>query len=180
MTDFRALFSKIVYSSEIIFGLAKWFFLLLVIFLVVNTFFVALFIVDGVSMEPTLHDGEFVLWQKNSYFKENPQRGDIVLVNYPGDPLHKKYVKRVVGLPGEKVKIVESKVYVNDKLLKQEYLAFDVLTLPEGSWDIAAGKYFVMGDNRENSNDSRFFGPVEKRFILGKAIATIFKRFSVL
>lgn len=172
------IFNKILYGGGIIFDLFKWVIMAVVILVVINKFWLTIFFVDGLSMFPTLKDKEVVLLQKNSYTYNDPQRSDIVAVKYPGDPDHKKYVKRVVGLPGEKLTIKNGKVYINDKLLEVEskYLQPDVYSEPNGEWTMGTNEYFLMGDNRPGSNDSRYFGPVEKRFISGKAKAIIFPR----
>lgn len=173
------LINKIVFGGGIVFDLTKWAILLVVVLAVINTFFIGIFVVDGPSMETTLHDKEVVLWGRNSFSSKEPTRGEIVMVNYPGDPVHKKYVKRIVGLPGEKVEVKNGKVYINDKLIREDYLDSSVESTPDGLWQIEKGRYFIMGDNRPNSNDSRFFGPVEKEFILGRALAVVFPRFTV-
>lgn len=170
---------KFIYLFQVIFGLAKWLILLIVLLIIVNTFFVAIFIVDGLSMEPNLHDKEFVLWRRNAYIKNNPVRGDIIIMNYPGDPVHKKYVKRVIGMPGEQIDIRYGKIYINKQLLKESYIPSDFQTVPDGRWALEKNQYFVLGDNRPNSNDSRYFGPVEKRFLLGKTLSIIYPRFSI-
>lgn len=179
MDILKKILSRIIYGGGIVFDLAKWFIVVLIILSIVNTFFFSIFVVDGVSMEPNLHDQELVLWNKNAYHDATPKRGDVVVINYPGDPLHKKYVKRVVGLPGERVDIYNGHVYINKQLLNEEYL-FNVQTDPAGSWQIDEGKYLVLGDNRPSSNDSRYFGPVESRFVLGHAISIIYPRFSIV
>jgi len=177
----RDFIEKIVYGGGILFDLAKWFIATVVLLSVITTFFVAIFTVDGASMEPNLHDRELVLWNKNAYSgSKKPAKNDVVVVNYKGDPAHRKYVKRIVGLPNDAVKIENGAVYVNGVLEEQGYLSFDVETMPDGQWQVAADQYFVMGDNRPNSNDSRNFGPVEKRFVLGKALAIVFPRFRLI
>lgn len=171
----KKLVSKIIYGGGVFFDLSKWVALVLIIMVLINAFWISIFVVDGASMEPTLHDGEVVLMDK-SFFRgdQKPQRGDEVVVAYPGDPEHKRYVKRVIGLPGEKFQILSNKIYINGKLLHEAYIPIGVITQPDGMWALAADQYFLMGDNRENSNDSRFFGPVEKRFFIGKALNVIF------
>ncbi|MEI6499328.1 MAG: signal peptidase I [bacterium] len=175
----KSFFEKLIYGGGLLFDLSKWLIVALVLVAIVNTFLVAIFVVDGESMESNLHDKELVLWAKSSLVYQNadPKRGEIVLMQYPGDPAHKQYVKRAIGLPGERLSISDGKVYINGSPLSEEYISIDVTTNNDGSWQIPAGQFFLMGDNRDNSNDSRFFGPVEKRFILGKALAVIFPRF---
>lgn len=175
-------FTKILYGSGVIFDLAKWLILVLIVLSLVNAFYVGVFVVDGESMSPNFKDKELVFWRKGIYRDGNqkPERGDIVVVQYPGDPKHKVYVKRIIGLPNEKIEIKGGKVYINDKLYREKYLNQSVITDHGGIWNIKSNEYFVMGDNRPNSNDSRFFGTIEKRFVLGKALGVIFPRFRVV
>jgi signal peptidase I len=179
MNEQRSFLSKIVYGGGVIFDLGKWMIFGLIILSIINTFFVAIFVVDGISMEPNLHDKEFVLWQKKAVAKDLFVRGNVVVVNYPGD-LKKKYVKRIVGMPGDRIDVYDGKVYINKKLHKEEYLPLGLSSVPDGTWNLKSDQYFVMGDNRPNSNDSRYFGPVESRFILGKAIAIVLPRFMMV
>lgn len=169
--------NKILFGGGVLFDLTKWFIILLVLIALLNKFWITIYIVDGASMEPTLHDKEIVFLQRNAYNSKEPKRGDIVTMNYPGDPEHKKYVKRIVALPGEKIEISNSKVLINGQVQDEEYLPIDVITEPNKSWQLKSGEYFLMGDNRMNSNDCRFFGPVEKRFITGKSSLVLFPRF---
>jgi len=161
--------SKLIFGGGIFFDLLKWAILIFVFLVIVNRFLLSVFIVDGVSMEPNLNDKSIVLYSKNF----EPKRGDVVVVKYPGDPEKKRYVKRVIGLPGEELKIENNKIYIDNKVLEEDYLPFGVLTEPDGTHSLK-DQYFLMGDNRESSNDSRFFGPVEKRFIAGKATLLIY------
>lgn len=176
----NSILAKILYGSATIFDLAKWLILVLIILSLINTFFVGVFVVDGESMDPSFKDKELVFWNKGIYKENKPLRGDIVVVQYPGDPKHKVYVKRVVGMPGEKIEVKDGKVYINDKLFREKYLSQSLITEPSGVWKVKSNEYFVMGDNRPNSNDSRFFGAIERRFVLGKALGVIFPRFRVV
>jgi signal peptidase I len=175
----KSFVDKIIYGGGLLFDLGKWLLLTLIFLAIVNTFLFAVFIVDGESMEPNFHDKEAVFWEKSSlvYRNHDPKRGEIALVQYPGDPTQKQYVKRTIGLPGETITIFAGKVYINGNVIDEEYLPVDLMTYPNGKWVLDDKQFFLMGDNRENSNDSRFFGPVEKRFILGKALAVVFPRF---
>ncbi len=167
----RDFFEKIVYGGGLFFDLTKWVIFAIVCFSLINSFWFTIFIVDGESMEPTLHDGEVVLMDKSFTRQDHkPERGDAVVVKYPGDPENKKYVKRVIGLPEETVRISSGKVYLQSKQIKESYLPIGATTYPDGEWAMKEGEYFLMGDNRENSNDSRYFGPVEQRFFVGKAM----------
>lgn len=176
----KKFFYKLLFGGGIVFDLSKWLILAIIVFLLVFRFLLSFFIVDGESMEPNLHDKEIVLLQNNSYNRSDPTRGDVVAVRYPGDPEHKKYVKRVVGLPGETVQLKNGEVYINGNLLDETYLMYNVKSEPSKStlttWKLSSEEYFLMGDNRPFSNDSRYFGPVEKRFFDGRAISIIYPR----
>ena len=146
----------------------------LAIFLVVYLFLFQPNQVKGFSMEPTFHDGEYILTDKLSYRMGRPQRGDVVVFKSPKNS-DIDFIKRIIGLPGEKVKIFGGKVYINDQILDESgYLDPSVYTGPESylsdNRDITlpAGYYFVMGDNRPHSSDSRDFGPVTPSEFVGK------------
>lgn len=123
--------------------------------------------VDGSSMEPTLRSGEFVIVNKLAYKIGNPSRGDIVVFHFPRDP-EQEYIKRVAGLPGDQVSISQGKVYVNDQLVDEPYIA--AAPAYEGTWSVPEAQLFVLGDNRNNSSDSHNWGTVPKEYVVGKAI----------
>ncbi|MBP5254021.1 MAG: signal peptidase I [Lachnospiraceae bacterium] len=130
-------------------------------------------VVDGDSMNPMLHDGDNLMLEKVSYYFHGPERFDIIVFELKDDP-GTHYIKRVIGLPGETVQIIDGYVYINDEkldsdvygneIIKEAYLARRPITLGED-------EYFVMGDNRNNSTDSRLksCGNVMKSQIVGKA-----------
>lgn len=123
--------------------------------------------VYGQSMEPTLHTNDRVIVEKITYRFHPPQRGDIVVVrvNQHSQPL----IKRIVGLPGETIAVHDGRVYINGRPLNEPYLARPTHGyLPPTR--IPPLHYFVMGDNRDASNDSRSFGPVPRENILGRAV----------
>jgi signal peptidase I len=126
--------------------------------------------VEGTSMMPVLVDQERVFINKFIYRFESIQRGDIVVFAYPGDP-SKSYVKRVIGLPGDRVRIDDGVVYVNGVALDEPYVPakyFDERSYPEER--VAPHHLFVLGDHRTVSNDSRDFGVVGETFVTGKAV----------
>ena len=148
------------------------------IFAVGIFFFVYLLImrphkISGASMEPNYPDKEFLLTEKVTYYRSTPRRGDVVVFTPPVS--EDDYIKRVIATPGEIVSIQDCKVYINGKLLKEEYIKDDVCTegaafLQEGaSYKVPDGELFTMGDNRPHSFDSRSFGPIKKKVISGKA-----------
>lgn len=126
--------------------------------------------VEGGSMEPGLEDQERIFINKLVYRWENVGRGDIVVFRYPRDP-HKSFIKRVIALPGDTIRISFGHVYVNGKAVDEPYVPKDFLdtrSYPETV--IPANTYFVLGDHRSMSNDSREFGPVPRSHIYGKAV----------
>jgi signal peptidase I len=132
--------------------------------------------VEGTSMLPRLHDGERIFVNKLIYYDEyrwapKVERGDIVVFWYPEDP-SKSYIKRVIGLPGDRIEVNEGVVRVNGQDIEESYLD-PRLNLSHHSLmeqHIAPNYYFVMGDNRDNSSDSRKWGLVPKKYIYGKAL----------
>jgi len=125
--------------------------------------------VEGTSMMPCLEDQERIFVNKFVYRLEPIERGDVVVFRYPRDP-SKSYIKRVIGMAGDRIRIDSGQVYVNDEPLDEDYVppayadarSFQETIVPEQS-------YFVLGDHRSMSNDSRDFGPVNQSYIYGKA-----------
>lgn len=139
----------------------------LVLTALLRTYVMESFVVDGPSMEPTLCDGERLLVSKLSYVVLEPRRGDIIVFRYPRD-LRKDYIKRIVALPGDKVRMDLGKLYVNGQPVDEPH----VLESPVGDFNtvtVAEDCVFVMGDNRGNSEDSRMFGAVNMSLIKGRA-----------
>ncbi len=125
------------------------------------------------SMEPTLMTGDICFYNRMAYMFGEPKRGDIVLFERVGE---KDYLaKRIIGLPGDHVSFQDGCVFVNDTLLEEEYIGADVNTYCWLSFDVPKNSYFVLGDNREHSLDSRFWDDpyVSKENIVGSYIGTI-------
>jgi signal peptidase I len=126
--------------------------------------------VEGTSMMPSLEDQERIFVNKFVYRLEPIERGDVVVFRYPRDP-SKSYIKRVVGVAGDRIRIEAGQVYVNDQPLTEDYVPsayIDMRSYPEIV--VPTNSYFVLGDHRSMSNDSRDFGPVNQSFIYGKAV----------
>jgi signal peptidase I len=145
-----------------------WPYLLILVIVIVIKFFVITPIkVNGPSMNPTLKDGDIMILDEISYRFKKIKRFDIVVVKYKNENL----IKRVIGLPGEKISYQGDKLYINGKYIKENFthkLTNDFTTIT-----IAKNSYFVMGDNRPNSMDSRIIGTIPKSSILGKTSFTI-------
>jgi signal peptidase I len=139
----------------------------LVLFLAINTVSERIR-VESISMQPTLYAGDMVIVNKLAYrFNNSPHRGDVIVFKYPPDPESIPYIKRVVGLPGDQVHIADGKVYINGQLIDEPYLK--VSTNRGGDWTVPDKQLFVMGDNRNNSRDSRAWGFVPFENIIGRA-----------
>jgi len=138
-----------------------------IIWLVVN-FATARFVVDGSSMEPNFHSGQLLIVNRLAYRFGALERGDVIVFRFPGNTTD-DYIKRIVGLPGEQIAIRDGKVYVNDQLLDEPYLDPNTVLPYGGEWVVPADSYFVMGDNRAHSSDSRSWGPLGKEFVIGKS-----------
>ena len=130
--------------------------------------------IKGASMHPNFPDGEYLLTDKVSYRFGEPNRGDVVVFKAPTNN-GEEFIKRIIGLPGERVSIKNGKIYINEELLEEKYLDPTVYSsagnfLQEGATVvIPKGEYFVLGDNRSHSSDSRAWGSVEKKEITGRA-----------
>jgi signal peptidase I len=125
--------------------------------------------VEGTSMQPELRDQDRLFINKFAYHFESISRGDVVVFHYPRDP-EKSYIKRIIALPGDRLDIENGRVYVNGKRVQEPYVPRDYRdsrSVPEMM--VPPNEYFVMGDHRSISSDSRDFGPVERELIYGKA-----------
>jgi signal peptidase I len=126
--------------------------------------------VEGTSMMPSLEDQERIFVNKFVYRLEPIERGDIVVFRYPRDP-SKSYIKRVIGIAGDHIRIESGQVYVNGQPLDEDYVPpvyADTRSYPDTV--VPPNSYFVLGDHRSMSNDSRDFGPVNQSYIYGKAV----------
>jgi len=147
--------------------LAETLILALVIFALVNTF-TGRYEVQSISMEPTLHEGQFLVVSKMAYWLRPPRRGDIIVLDPPNGQGSIPYIKRVIGLPGEHVQIMEGRVWIDGIALNEPYISGP----PMYREDIILGinEYLVLGDNRNNSSDSHIWGTLPKDQIIGKTI----------
>lgn len=156
--------------------------LIIAVFVLLGVFVAQPVVVEGTSMLPQLHDGERLLVNKLVYYKIQSvswghiERGDIVVFWYPKEP-DKSYVKRVIGLPGEMVEVRNGKVFINGTQLDETYLDTEHnQNLPNfPAKKVDEHFYFVMGDNRDNSSDSRYWGLVPEKYVYGKAFFRYWK-----
>lgn len=165
-----------------IWGLAKVFVISAVIILPIRAYVAQPFFVRGESMVPNFHDGEYLVIDELSYNLgiRSPRRGDVIVFRYPKDP-SQFYIKRIIGLPGERVTISNDKIVVmnNDyprglQLNEGQYLPTTDITSGNTDTTLGKGEYFVLGDNREHSSDSRFWGTVPRSLIVGRAWLRLF------
>ncbi len=159
---------------EFLFEIAKMVLISLAIILPIRYFLVQPFYVKGASMEPNFHEHEYLMVDEISYRFREVQRGDVVVFRYPKDP-QEYFIKRVIGLPGETVTIKDGTVSVADQsgtavTLKETYLPEYTQTIgsSEEPVKLQDDEYFVLGDNRNGSKDSRSFGPVNRSFLIGR------------
>lgn len=130
--------------------------------------------VSGNSMVPTFKSGDYLITEKVSYRFSTPKRGDIIVLKNPRDE-SEDFIKRIVALPGDTIKIENNSLFVNDQLIQENYLPSQTLTrsgafLTEGTTiKVGPNQYFVLGDNRSHSSDSREWGGVTKEEIVGRA-----------
>lgn len=149
------------------------------LFIVIYLFIAAPNQVKGESMMPTFQNGNYIFTSKVTYKMRTPERGDVVVFHSPGNA-EIEYIKRIIGVPGDVVMIQNQEVYVNGKKLSEPYIAAKTLPLPGGyaeenvPMNIPEGYYFVMGDNRPHSSDSRDFGPITYESIVGQVFYRYF------
>lgn len=141
----------------------------LVLALFIKAFVLEMFTIPTRSMEHTLDVNDRVVVTKFSYWFNEPKRGEVIVFKYPGDPtLKTNYVKRLIGLPGEVVEFKDSKLYIDGVWLEEPYLPMDLVFEDFGPVTVPKNSYFMCGDNRNNSSDSRVWGFVKQELIVGK------------
>lgn len=149
----------------------------LAIILPVRYYLIQPFYVKGASMEPNFFDHQYLIVDEISYRLKEPERGQVVVFRYPKNP-QEYFIKRIIGLPGESVQIKDGDVIVYNSeyskglVLDEDYLADNISTYSNSEIrvDLQADEYFVLGDNRPASKDSRSFGPVNRAFLTGKIL----------
>ena len=143
----------------------------------IRYFLIQPFFVKGESMIPNFHDQEYLIIDEISYRFEAPQRGQVIVFRYPRNP-QEFFIKRIIGLPGEEVQIKDGKVNIfntehpNGLVLDEKYLPSDLITYNQDETKVKVGpdEFYVLGDNRGASKDSRYFGTVNKSFVIGKVL----------
>jgi len=159
--------------GQFIWELAKIVIISLAIIIPIRVFLIQPFYVKGASMEPTFYDNQYLIIDEISYRFSEPQRGDVVVIKYPQDP-SQYFIKRIIGLPGETIDIKDGSVYIKisksieEIKINEPYLAEGIITNGEKQISLGADEYYLLGDNRPSSLDSRSFGPVNEKYIVGK------------
>jgi signal peptidase I len=123
--------------------------------------------IESISMQPTLYAGNFVIVNKIAYFLNEPGRGDVIVFKNPKDPSLEPYIKRIIGLPGDTVRVTGGTVFINDEPMSEPYISAPPAY--EGAWTVPPESLFVLGDNRNSSSDSHAWGMVPIQNIIGKA-----------
>lgn len=154
-----------MYLGEILESVA----IAVILAVIIRFFLFQPFYIPSGSMEPTLKPGDRIIVNKLIYRYSQPKRGDIMVFKYPRDPA-RDFIKRTVGLPEETVEIKDSKVYINNKEIPQPFLEPGLKFGSFGPVEVPEGSYFMMGDNRNNSEDSRVWGTLPRENIVGKAM----------
>jgi signal peptidase I len=174
--DWQEFRENLFEKSSWAFNLSKVVVVLVIIILLTHFFIATIFVVSGGSMEPNFNNGEYLLINR---LVHNFKRGDVIGFYYPGQP-SEKYIKRVIGLPGEKIKINKNKVIIYNRknpdgfvLDESFYLASDNFTQWNKTWQVPDDEYFVMGDNRGNSSDSRIWSTLPAKYIVGRAVLVL-------
>lgn len=138
-------------------------------------------VVEGASMKPNFETGQLIIVNRFAYFFDAPQRGDVIVLHNPNNP-QEDFIKRVIGLPGETVQILDGRVYINGSMLEEPYIAKFCDAICDGLWYVGPDEYFVLGDNRGSSHDSHSFGAIPRRLIVGQAWIRYFplNQFSII
>ena len=146
----------------------------LIVIIGIRSFVMQPFFVSGKSMQPNFHDGDYLIIDELSYRFEDPKRGDVIIFHYPNNP-KEFYIKRIVGLPGEKIEIMDNKITIYNAenisgfKLDESYILSETQTIGNYVKELKNDEYYVLGDNRTASADSRVWGVLEKHFIVGRA-----------
>lgn len=158
--------------AEFVWEMVKTAVTVVIVVYLIKSFVFQLFIVDGQSMEPNLHNNQMLLVDKLSYHFRAPQRGEIIVFQKPNETTSINFIKRIIGLPGDVITIKDNSVYVGETKLPEPYLPTDIITNGSQSYTVKPNEVYVLGDNRTNSQDSRVIGPVAYNLIAGRALFT--------
>ncbi len=164
------------WQPGVVFETVKTFLIVVGLALLIRTYLIQPFIVDGSSMVPTYHNSDYLLIDKLTYRFRDPKRGEVIVFHYPRDP-NENYIKRIIGLPGETISIKGDLVTIKNSdnpdgvTLSEDYTNKTDGAAPfstDVEMKLGDNQYFVMGDNRHASSDSRFFGALDQKYIIGR------------
>lgn len=164
--------TKIKNAAQNFWDIIKFAVIALVIVIPIRMFIAQPFVVSGESMFPTFNDGEYLIVDEISYNLGTPHRGDVVVFRYPNDP-KRFFIKRIIGLPNEEIEINNGQIIIKNKekpngfILDESYINEPFFTT--GTYKTGDGEYFVLGDNRNRSSDSRFWGMLPEDMLIGRA-----------
>jgi len=164
---------NVVEILAFIWDIGKTLIIVVSIAFIIRFYLVQPFYVEGQSMEPNFTDGEYLLIDEISYHFRKPERGEVIVFK-PPISTYQNYIKRIIALPNEKISFVNEEVIIinenhpNGKKLKEDYLPPETATLGEKSFSLGENEFFVLGDNRPQSSDSRTFGPLSQKNIVGR------------
>ena len=159
--------------------IVKFTLIALAIVIPIRTYIAQPFIVSGASMDPTFTTGEYLIVDQLSYNFEDPKRGDVIIFKYPVDP-KTFFIKRIIGLPGETVSVrrgvptIYNEENPDGLTLDEDYISDEHQKIETFEVVLKDGEYFVMGDNRAESSDSRIWGPLDEKYIIGRALIRLF------
>ena len=130
------------------------------------------FVVDGPSMEPNFQDDQYLMVSRIHYLFNEPERGDIIVFHYP-EQVTDDYIKRIIGIPGDTIELRDARLYINGEIIDEPYINEPCAprNCAEETWQLDPDEYFVMGDNRNHSRDSRIFDAIRRDHIVGEVIA---------
>jgi signal peptidase I len=140
--------------------------LAVILYLIINAV-VGRIRIESISMQPTLYEGDLVLVNRFAYQIGEPKRGDVIVFHYPIEPEREPYIKRVIGLPGDRITISNEQVIINGSLIEEEYTQAEPSY--QGEWIVPENELFVLGDNRNRSSDSHQWGMVPMENVMGRA-----------
>lgn len=165
--------------GSFIFDFLKVFVIALAIIIPIRWFLFQPFVVTGDSMRPNFENGNYLIIDELTYHLRPPERGEVVVMRFPHDP-SQYFIKRIIGLPGERIVIADGRVtifnntYPKGLVLTEEYLPNSSLTYGNVDQKLGEDEYFVLGDNRLSSSDSRMWGQLSSKYILGRVYLRLF------
>jgi signal peptidase I len=175
MKEEKLKISGIKYALNFVWEILKIVIIALAIIVPIRYFLIQPFFVNGASMDPNFFDGDYLIIDEISYRFNEPKRGDVIVFRYPLDP-SQFFIKRVVGLPGETVKIEDGKVFIYSLEIPEERIVLDESAYLKDDYTpgnleitLEEDEYFVLGDNRMASSDSRKWGELDEKYIIGRA-----------